>query len=125
LVSLPAVGFVGTLLLMDGSKAFAPSSSIDKTVLDQRVNSMREIHQALATPVPLPERLPPLQARAVHALRAPATAEAPRNMARRLPREARDAFASSAWSSPPVVASAYAAPGRGSPVTFDRHTANY
>jgi hypothetical protein len=122
LVSLPAVSFLGTLLLMDGSKAFAPSSSIDKTVLDQRVNSMRQIQQALATPVPPAQPLPPLTVKAAHALRGPTVAEAPRNSARRLPKEARDAFASSEWSS---SSSSNAGPSQAAPVQFDRHTSNY
>jgi hypothetical protein len=113
LVSLPAVSFLGTLLLMDGSKAFA---------LDQRVNSMRQIQQALATPVPPAQPLPPLTVKAAHALRGPTVAEAPRNSARRLPKEARDAFASSEWSS---SSSSNAGPSQAAPVQFDRHTSNY
>ena len=63
----------------------------DQTYLDLRVQSSREIRQALATPLPPLEPLPPITARPAHAVGSRVVVSQP---PRNLVQEARDALAS-------------------------------
>ena len=86
-----------------------------KTVLDTRIETAREIQRALATPIPPPEPLGPIQAKPAFTLGgAKKLAATPRL---RLPAQARDAFASG-------LAPSYE--DRSAPVrAYDRHRDNY
>jgi hypothetical protein len=81
----------------------------EKTLLDLRMESFREVQQALAKPQPHPEPLPPITTRVTHAARSavsPSKADQ-----RKLMDEARGAFARIEPSSG-VQPSAFAEPDR-------------
>jgi hypothetical protein len=85
-----AYGFSNMTLEDAGNGA---RSQREKTILDQRIASAREIKHALRKPIPRPEPLTPITAKPARALSAVAVApEKPRY--RSLSKEARDAFAS-------------------------------
>ena len=107
-----ACAAIGLALIVQASAGLPRQTERERTLLDYRVESSREIRQALAKPVPGPEPLPPLTAKPAHEPSARiVSANRPRP---RLSKEARDAFASSEWP----------AQSRSS-VEYDRHTANY
>jgi hypothetical protein len=111
IIGMPlACAAIGLALMVQASAGLPQQAEREKTLLDLRVESSREIRQALAKPIPPPEPLPPLTARAAQALGG-ALAAKPQ---RKLGKEARDAFASSEWSAQSH-----------STVTHDRHTSNY
>ena len=74
--------------MIDGSAAFSRAPDREKTVLDQRIESAREVRRALAKRIPPPAPLPPITAK----LERPVQTAAAKNP--RISTEARDAFAS-------------------------------
>ena len=106
---------VGLVWLVSGAEGLTTQPDRAKTVLDMRIETAREIRRALATPIPPPEPLGPIQSKAASSLGgAKKVAAGPRL---RLPPEARDAFASG-------LSPSYE--DRSAPVrSFDRHTNNY
>lgn len=101
-LSLAAIYFmvIGTLLIgaalglmkvVETSAGVAVYSEREKTQLDLRVESAREIREALAKPIPLPEPLPPMAAKFERATPTVA-AVAPKRPT--VLRQARAAFAS-------------------------------
>jgi hypothetical protein len=77
-----------------------PRTEADKTLLDQRLASSREIKQALSTPLPPIDPLPPITAhlanpRAVQVASAPPSSKNPWSKTNSLPPEALDAMAKS------------------------------
>lgn len=79
----------------------------ERTLLDLRMESSRQIRQALAKPVPQPEPLPPITDRARHAVGSAAAGTTYLDR-RKLMDEARDVFASPHWLSSSARSSAYA-----------------
>lgn len=68
-----------------------PADKAAKTLLDERIETARQIRRALATPIPPPERLPPITAKPAHPPKAHQGGDdAPEP---RLSRRARDAMA--------------------------------
>jgi hypothetical protein len=85
-VALAGIG-VSLIVMMQG--ATWSSQQVQPTLLDLRVQSSREIRQALAKQLPLPEPLPP---RSAHAAGSRVAVSLP--MPRKLSQTARDALAS-------------------------------
>ena len=109
---------VGLIWVISGVEGLTTQPDRPKTVLDMRIETAREIRQALATPIPPPEPLGPIQSKATSTLGgAKKAANAPPRL--RLPAEARDAFASGL--SPSYEDRSARAPVR----SYDRHTSNY
>lgn len=84
-------------MVVQASAGLSQITERDKTLLDLRIESAREIRQALNTPIRRPEPLPPITARVANA----EAAKAPRSGRVALTQEARDALASSDWSPSP------------------------
>jgi hypothetical protein len=82
----------------------------EKTLLDHRVESSREIRQALLRPVPRPEPLGPITATLARRVEPTKLVAKPK-----LSKEARDAFASGDFSASP--SQSYVLP--------DRHSSNF
>lgn len=85
-----------------------PRVQVDKTLLDQRIASSREIKQALSTPLPPVEPLPPITAqlansRAIQTASSP-SAKNPWSKTNSLPPEALDAMAKSLTTGTPEFA---------------------
>src|SRR6478672_7385208 len=98
-------GIIGTLVagaglgltkIVDASAGMALHSGREKSLLDERIATARNIKQALAKPVARPEPLAPITAKPEHA--ASKVAAAPTSARPRLPAEARDALASADFS---------------------------
>jgi hypothetical protein len=94
-------GIIGTLVagaglgltkIVDASTGMALHSEREKSLLDERLATTRNIKQALAKPVPRPEPLAPITAKPEYA--ASKMAAAPTPARPRLSAEARDAMAS-------------------------------
>ena len=105
--------YAGTALLIGLSVSQAvialeilgPRVQVDKTLLDQRVASSRDIKQALSTPLPPVEPLPPITARpansrAVQVASSPSSKN-PWSKTNSLPPEALDAMAKSLTTGTP------------------------
>src|SRR4029078_6124671 len=62
-------------VVINAGAGLSQTAEIEKTLLDTRVESSREIRQALAKPIPRPEPLGPITAKLSHSLEAahPAT----------------------------------------------------
>jgi hypothetical protein len=122
-----------------GLEILGPGTGVDKTMLDQRIASAREINQALSTPLPPIEPLPPITAklansRAVQVASSPSSARNPWAKTNSLPPEALNAMAKSLTSpaGPEFMASSgqvaefrsteasRPAPSSSRPRTFDR-----
>ena len=82
----------------------------DKTLVELRAESAREIRHALAKPLPRPEPLSPITARVAHV--AGSVVVASRTDRQKLMDQARDAFAGVELSSSGVQSSAFAEPDR-------------
>lgn len=100
--------------LASGAEGLSSASERGKTILDLRVESVRDIRRALATPVPPPEPLGPIRTKAANALGGPKKIAAERGRPR-LGSGARDAFASGDMGS---YSTGPAAP-------YDRHSSNF
>ena len=106
---------IGLVWLVSGAEGLTTQPDPSKTVLDARIETAREIRRVLATPIPPPEPLGPIQFKAASTLGGAKKVVAAKRV--RLPQEARDAFASG-------LSPSYedrSAPAR----AFDRHTNNY
>src|SRR5476651_1652755 len=88
-VALAGIG-VGLTVIRQGATRL--SQQVQPTLLDLRVQSSREIRQALAKQLPLPEPLPPRTARSAYATGTRVAVSLP--MSRELSQEARNALAS-------------------------------
>jgi len=96
--------------IVDASTGMARHSEREKSLLDERLATARNIKQVLAKPVPRPEPLAPITAKPEHA--ASKLAAAPKPARPKLSAEARDAMASTDFS----------APSRSPPAdNYDRH----
>src|SRR6476659_7015757 len=110
-IALVCVG-LGLTAVVKAASALSQQTQRERTMLDLRMESSREIRQALAKPLPQPEPLPPITARLHHAA---GFAVASINPDRgKLTDEARSAFASPRWPSSGTQLKAYA--------EFDPHT---
>jgi hypothetical protein len=96
--------------VINAGASLSRTAEIEKTLLDTRVESSREIRQALLKPIPRPEPLGPITAKLARSIEATKLAAKPK-----LPKQARDAFASTEL--PAVPSGTYAVP--------DRHTSNF
>jgi len=102
-----AAAFIIGLVLSEAVIALeilGPRTAVDKTLLDQRIASSREIQQALRTPLPPIEPLPPITAqlanpRAIKVASSPSSAKNPWSKTNSLPPEALDAMAKSLTTS--------------------------
>ena len=63
---------LGTTVIVKASTGVSEASVRDKTMLELQVESAREIRRALATPVAVPAKLPPITARPARDIRAAA-----------------------------------------------------
>ena len=97
-------------LVINAGAGLSHTAEIEKTLLDYRVESSREIRQALSKPIPRPEPLGPITAKLARSMEATKLAAQPK-----LSNQARDAFASA--DLPAVSSRSYAAP--------DRHSSNF
>lgn len=109
--------YAGTALLIGLSVSQAvialeilgPRVQVDKTLLDERIASSREVKQALSTPLSPVEPLPPITAqlansRAVKMASSPSSAKNPWSKTNSLPPEALDAMAQSLTTGTPEFA---------------------
>src|SRR5437762_9649318 len=96
-------GIIGTLVagaglgltkIVDASTGMARHSEREKSLLDERLATARNIKQVLAKPVPRPEPLAPITAKPEYA--ASKVAAAPKPAPPKLSAEARDAMANAA-----------------------------
>ena len=95
---------------INAGAGLSQTAEIEKTLLDTRVESSREIRQALAKPIPRPEPLGPVTAKLARSIEATKLAATPK-----LSKQARDAFASA--DRPAAPSGTYAVP--------DRHSSNF
>lgn len=104
-IALVCVG-LGLTAVVRAASALSQQTQRERTLLDLRMDSSREIRQVLAKPLPQPEPLPPITARLHHAA---GFAVANINPDRRKwMDEARGAFASPQWPSSGIQLKAYA-----------------
>jgi hypothetical protein len=96
--------------VINAGAGLSQTAEIEKTLLDYRVESSREIRQALSKPIPRPEPLGPITAKLARSVEAPKLAAKPK-----LSKQATDAFASA--DLPVVPSRTYAVP--------DRHSSNF
>jgi hypothetical protein len=97
-------------LVVNAGAGLSQTAEIEKTLLDYRIESSREIRQALAKPIPRPEPLGPITAKLARSVESTMLAAKPK-----LSKQAADAFASA--DLPAVPARTYAVP--------DRHSSNF
>jgi len=97
-------------VVINAGAGLSQTAEIEKTLLDTRVESSREIRQALAKPIPRPEPLGPVTAKLARSIEATKLAATPK-----LSKQARDAFASA--DRPAAPSGTYAVP--------DRHSSNF
>ena len=83
---------LGLTKIVDASTGMARHSEREKSLLDERLATARNIKQMLAKPVPRPEPLAPITAKPEHA--ASKVAATPTPARSKLSAEARDAMAS-------------------------------
>ena len=76
-------------LVINAAAGLSQTAEIEKTLLDYRVESSREIRQALSKPIPRPEPLGAITAKLARSMEATKLAAKPK-----LSNQARDAFAS-------------------------------
>jgi hypothetical protein len=110
-IALVCVG-LGLTAVVKAASALSQQTQRERTLLDLRMESSREIRQALAKPLPHSEPLPPITARLRHAVGSAVASINPDR--RKLMDEARGAFASPQWRSSGTQLRAYA--------EFDPHT---
>jgi hypothetical protein len=108
LMTLLACSGVGLAVLVKAAAGLSQPAAREKTLLDLRIESSREIREAFAKPVAGPEPLPPITTNLARGFLA---AKPPRV---KFAKEASDAFASSDWSGQSR-----------STVQYDRHTSNF
>jgi len=101
---------VSLALVINAGAGLSHTAEIEKTLLDYRVESSREIRQALSKPIPRPEPLGPITAKLARSLEATTLAAKPK-----LSKQAADAFASA--DLPTVSSRTNAVP--------DRHSSNF
>ena len=101
------VGFAAVMLT-------APQAERTKTALELRVESAREIKQALAQPIPAPEPLPPISSKVNKPVVkiAEAKPEPPKPSRPKVRRQARAAFASMDFGPRPFFGFMSFGPGR-------------
>ena len=104
-VALGGIAF-GLTAVVKAATGLSQQTQREQSLLDRRMESSREIRQALAKPLPRPEPLPPITARVAHDVGSGVVAS--RADRRKLMDEARDAFAGIKLSSSGVQSSAYA-----------------
>jgi hypothetical protein len=97
-------------VVINAGAGLSQTAEIEKTLLDYRVESSREIRQALAKPIPRPEPLGPITAKLAGSIEATKLAAKPK-----LSKQARDAFANA--DLPAVPSRTYSVP--------DRHSSNF
>ena len=104
-----------------GLEILGPRNEVDKTLLQQRIASSREIQKALSTPVPPPGPLPPITAHLANAqsVQTASSAKNPWSKTNSLPPEALDAMAKS-LTTPPPDSSEYVSHYSGRSRTVDR-----
>jgi len=93
------------------SEQMAQSRSRERTVLDERLASLRAIKEALRKPLPKPQPLPPITAKVANPHPKVEVAEKAERKSKKLSQETRDAFAS--FDEPSVSNSA---------LSYDRHS---
>ena len=92
------VGCLGIALAVVGTAAVSEPTPRAKTAFETKLDTAREIREALARPIPQPERLAPITSKPVRV----ATAKpAPRKPNPEVARQARQAFASIEEAKPP------------------------
>lgn len=105
-------------LVVSAGAGLSQSAEAEKTLLDYRIESSREIRQALTKPIPRPGPLAPITAKLARSMdvtkarRMDATKVASKP---KLSKQAKDAFASADLSSTSSPTS----------VVFDRHSSNF
>lgn len=104
-VALGGVAF-GLTAVVNAATGLSQQTQREQSLLALRMESSREIRQALAKPLPRPEPLPPITARLAHDVGSGVVAS--RADRRKLMDEARDAFAGMELSSSGAQSSAYA-----------------
>jgi hypothetical protein len=101
---------LGLTVIVRPTNELPQQAQREPTLLDQRIDSAREIRAALAKPLPRSEPLPSITARVTHVVGSRVVAS--KVDRRKLMDEARGAFASIEPSSSDVPSSAYAEPDR-------------
>jgi hypothetical protein len=115
-VALSALA-LGTTAIVKASTGMSEASARDKTLLELQVESSREIRRALATPVAVPAKLPPITARPARDIRT-AAAHTTKPVQPKLSQEAMNAMAMD-------QSAAYSSSAQSSPQNYsvrDRHT---
>jgi hypothetical protein len=102
------IGMVSYGLLAASART---ESRREKTVLDERIATAREIREILSRPQPPIEPLPPITAKLANPVPTKVVGMDTKQTPRRLPKEAMDAFA---------MGDGYAGPSRGSYQKYDR-----
>ena len=110
-IALVCIG-LGLTAVVKAASALSQQTQRERTLLDLRMESSREIRQALAKPLPHSEPLPPITARLYHAVGSPLASINPGR--RKLMDEAHGASTSPQWPSSGAQLRAYAG--------FDPHT---
>jgi hypothetical protein len=108
-ISVSAV-VIGLMAVVKTTTGSSQNSHQEQTLLELRMESVREIQQALARPLPSPEPLPPITARVTHAVRS--IVVSPKAHRHEMIDKARDAFAGLEPTSFDIPSSAYAEPDR-------------
>ena len=115
-VAFTLMGGIGLGVAAIATTAVVSSPSVqDKTALQLRIESAREVREALAKPVPAPAPLPPITAKLERPVPKVAARPAPQRNPEYAMRQARQAFAS-IDGPPPQPQSFFSFLG------FDRHT---
>jgi len=84
---------LGTTVIVKASTGMSEVSARDKTLVELQIESAREIRRALATPVAIPEKLPPITARPARDIRAAAALHPTKPAQSKLSQEAMNAMA--------------------------------
>jgi hypothetical protein len=109
---LVVCAFLGIAMVVKASTAISQRTDRERTLLDLRLESAREIQQALAKPLPPVEPLPVITRKAVARTEETNTAKL---TGEKLPRRGHNAFASGVFSSQHAP----------SALSFDRHSSNF
>ena len=107
---------IGLMFVASASIAPSQKTESEKTILEQRIESAREVRAALAKGVAKPEPLAPITAKLARDMKAMQTAATVKPERPKLSAQARNAFASSDFSAAQPASRSYS--------SFDRHAAS-
>jgi hypothetical protein len=116
IVALIFCSGIGLMIVASASIAPNQKAEAEKTILEQRIESAREVRAALAKGVAKPEPLPPITAKLARDLKAVQSAATIMPERPKLTAQARNAFASTDFSAAQPYSRSYS--------SFDRHSAS-